>query len=581
MSCCGERMPHGTELLWKFALVTGLVMPGWMPLQALSSYAAERTAGPDAASLEEALRQSLPGDTVLLRPGVYRPIAITVSGKDGAPITIKAAPGARPVFDGSLVPAAPGNSGWKHLRGQVWTAPCPTAPLTVIADDKVLPFVADPGALTEGSYSYAGGLVYVWCPGGGAPAARGTGVLVYDRRPLVAVQGDWIVLDGILARFSSGTGIAVTGKHCEVRNCESKWSAGDGLRFNRPASIGRAVRNVVHHNFCNNFVRGARNSGWGYGLGTGAGVPDCEFIGNTSHHNNGEGLGCYNQSHRTVMRNNTVYDNWSVNIYIDSVEDCVVDGNMVFNTGRVPDPELRRSRPIGIMCADEVYRGGPYLRRLTVINNIVAGCQRGFSFSRWEGAMQGSVLKESLIANNTLVDNDIGISLAETLDSTIIANNIVVQRNGKACVQAANRDVSAVIPQWRNNLFFGSDPGCFYWPGQGMRFDQWTAAIRQVASLWADPGFADGAGTEPHNYRLRPDSLAIGRGVPIAGVDHDAAGNPRPQGAGIDLGAFQRATSSGGTPPALGVRRNSSRRPKAGPPPQKLPATAATAPAKP
>ena len=192
-----------------------------------------------------------------------------------------------------------------------------------------------------------------------------------------------------------------------------------------------------------------------------------------------------------------------------------------------------------------------------------------------------SVLKESLIANNTLVDNDIGISLAETLDSTIIANNIVVQRNGKACVQAANRDVSAVIPQWRNNLFFGSDPGCFYWPGQGMRFDQWTAAIRQVASLWADPGFADGAGTEPHNYRLRPDSLAIGRGVPIAGVDHDAAGNPRPQGAGIDLGAFQRATSSGGTPPALGVRRNSSRRPKAGPPPQKLPATAATAPAKP
>ena len=82
MSCCGERMPHGTELLWKFALVTGLVMPGWMPLQALSSYAAERTAGPDAASLEEALRQSLPGDTVLLRPGVYRPIAITVSGKE-------------------------------------------------------------------------------------------------------------------------------------------------------------------------------------------------------------------------------------------------------------------------------------------------------------------------------------------------------------------------------------------------------------------------------------------------------------------------------------------------------------------
>jgi parallel beta-helix repeat protein len=191
------------------------------------------------------------------------------------------------------------------------------------------------------------------------------------------------------------------------------------------------------------------------------------------------------------------------------------------------------------MCADEVYRGGPYLRRLTVVNNVVAGCQRGFSFSHWKGAMRESALKESLIANNTLVDNDVGISLDETPDTTLIANNIVLQRNGKPCVQVPNGDVSVVNPQWRNNVFFGRDPRCFFWPQKGLDFEQWAKAIQQAESLWADPGLVDATGNDVLNYRLRPGSVCIDRGAPVAGLDHDARGNTRPRGRKIDIGAFE------------------------------------------
>jgi hypothetical protein len=53
--------------------------------------------------------------------------------------------------------------------------------------------------------------------------------------------------------------------------------------------------------------------------------------------------------------------------------------------------------------------------------------------------------------------------------------------------------------------------------------------------------FADAA---THNYQLAADSPAIDRGVAIAGVTHDRQGTPRPQGAGVDIGAYERVVSA-------------------------------------
>lgn len=516
---------------------------------------AEIHVGPGrGTSMGVALSRARPGDVVLVHGGVYEPVRISCSGRENAPVIIKAAPGTRPVFDGSAVGFAERGPVWKKVKGEVYGAPCEGSPLTAIVDDTIVPKAGSLETMTEGSYFAGNGNVYVWCPGGGDPAAHETGVLV-SKWGGVSIRGDWVVLDGFLSRFSSGTGIAVFGKHCEVRNCEAKWSAGNGIRFFKPCSHSRAVDNVVHDNFCAQFPRGTRNGGWGYGLGTGSRVPDCEFIGNTVYGNNGEGLGCYNQSHRTVMRNNVVHDNWSVNIYIDSCADCLVDGNLIFNTGVCRLPEHRRSNPPGIMCADERYEGGPYLERLTVINNIVTHCRNGFSFAKWQGCQEGSALKDSLVANNTFVDNESGISIAPTQRS-VFANNIVLQTNGKQFIWTRKRDAGETDVKWRNNIFFGTNRHGFVWHGKSLSFGQWQKTCTGAeGNVWSDPLLAAATGVEPDAYRPKRGSICIDSGVAIEQVSHDFSGAARPQGKQVDVGAFEYVVNR--PKPAASRRRTS------------------------
>ena len=57
----------------------------------------------------------------------------------------------------------------------------------------------------------------------------------------------------------------------------------------------------------------------------------------------------------------------------------------------------------------------------------------------------------------------------------------------------------------------------------------------------SDPGFTDAAST---NFVLQPGSAAIDSGVNVDGVTTDVAGLPRPQGAGFDIGANERGTTT-------------------------------------
>lgn len=60
--------------------------------------------------------------------------------------------------------------------------------------------------------------------------------------------------------------------------------------------------------------------------------------------------------------------------------------------------------------------------------------------------------------------------------------------------------------------------------------------ITGSVSLWADPGFICTSGNCPHPYMLNSNSPAIDAGVPVE-LNHDIEGQPRPVGAGHDIGA--------------------------------------------
>lgn len=47
------------------------------------------------------------------------------------------------------------------------------------------------------------------------------------------------------------------------------------------------------------------------------------------------------------------------------------------------------------------------------------------------------------------------------------------------------------------------------------------------------------------DYRLAPDSSALDRGTPHADLPADITGRARPQGAGVDIGAYESAAGGG------------------------------------
>ena len=61
-----------------------------------------------------------------------------------------------------------------------------------------------------------------------------------------------------------------------------------------------------------------------------------------------------------------------------------------------------------------------------------------------------------------------------------------------------------------------------------------------MGNIARDPLFVD---AESGNWQLLPDSPCIDAGYPVDKPDVDIAGVPRPQGAAIDIGAYEFKTS--------------------------------------
>jgi nitrous oxidase accessory protein NosD len=240
--------------------------------------------------------------------------------------------------------------------------------------------------------------------------------------------------------------------------------------------------------------------GWGGGIAVGGGsgsVEDNEIAGNWAKSTGaGSGSGLYQWYDSTTFRRNRVTGNHgSTAVYLGY-------SNSLFESNQV----IGNPASYGVYLT---YSPGPVL-----VNNIVAGSQ--YAVQAFATAANPLTAK---LFHNTLVGTGSGrgVTAESGYVTLILINNIVVSHAiGISNTYPASSTISA-----DHTLFWGNA----------------SDGIVGTNPVYGDPRFLNPAGG---NYHLGPGSAAIDAGVTEPTVHTDIDGDPRPIGAGYDIGADER-----------------------------------------
>ena len=367
----------------------------------------------------------------------------------------------------------------------------------------------------------AGAPIIVGAYPGEVPVIDGTGVAVNRTDALVEIAGgtNYVTLQSLVIRNSSGRGVMNGGSHNRVLGSTISNTENAGLlttNLTAPASNNEYSGNDISFTVLSNNCHTPSDpcsaaGGWEsainhYTAGAHAFGHDV-YRGNNIHDNFGEGMTVADRD--TVVRN-TLHDNFSVNIYLDGTRDALIEKNFVYESERsVPGGGVSAHRllAMGITLADEI---GPRNARNTVRNNLVVNTSIGIHF--WE-ATSGSGLVGDVFDNNTVVDTwNCGICFdAGDHESTQLRNNLVVPRQGTITAGVADVGIASA-----GNLFD--------------RLDDVEAAVAPSAGTFrlSAEAYRPAAGA----------SSIVDKGVASSAPD-DITGTRRPQGAGIDIGAYE------------------------------------------
>ncbi len=210
--------------------------------------------------------------------------------------------------------------------------------------------------------------------------------------------------------------------------------------------------------------------------------------------NFGEGIG-YSRTTSSEIRGNTVYDNYSVNVYLDNVWDTKVVDNFIYTT---QDPTYFRNgrAASGISCASEKVVNPIGLARCTIENNIVTNCFTGFWYSDFG---LGGGLKGFKLVNNTFyhssgpllwIDSDAGHS------NNVVEKNIFQQGGTAPIVKGSTKGFHL-----EENCWIGGDPLSFY----------------QASDVVAPPKFRNSRLLSREGFKLDPKSTLAGKKIGYGG----------------------------------------------------------------
>lgn len=247
--------------------------------------------------------------------------------------------------------------------------------------------------------------------------------------------------------------------------------------------------------------------------------------------NNGEGLGLYGDGNKAI--NNTLHDNWSVNIYLCNTINATCESNYIYSEN---DPNYyrtlyNRTGPAwGIMLSNE--GSTRFLNSNTVINNIVVGGIAPLFY--WRGNFP-SGLVNCVIANNLFVNGMVGCAMIENNQhsNTKIYNNIFYQTiNTNEILEQSSMFGTDTRLDLSNNFYSGKK----YYDGS-------SKYGKNVFS--GDPVFQSAILTAPYKYQT--DSLSsqcVDNGIDYTQKSTiDFGGLARVKGT-IDIGPFETQRQS-------------------------------------
>jgi len=301
----------------------------------------------------------------------------------------------------------------------------------------------------------------------------------------------------------------------------------------------------------NNFVTGQgvgnREDGapWGSSIEA-VGCTDVVIRNNTVSEVYGEGINAHSNSKNVLIERNLVFGVRAVGIYADSAFDTIIRRNIVLGTSNSNWWRSSSAVGAGIALNNEAYhypQGGGgmstdiQVKRTKVYNNLVAYTTSGIAV--W-GALAESSFDGTLIYNNTLVDNNIQVTMStKPKPGSKFINNVLLS------LSSGTKDVDGTSLNGmvaRNNYFSQGNPGGDY-VHSGNRFtglkiakmSGWRAISSRDQVNWRDFVLAVGA-----------TGIGAGDDEPMRtadttnnfGLDYNAAQHQSP----MDLGGLTFAT---------------------------------------
>jgi parallel beta-helix repeat protein len=546
-------------------------------------------------TIQHAVAQCVPGDTVYIKEGEYREciyFSQANSGSQGNLITIEKDPSAnaRPVIKGSILATGHWDkvTGYDHVYKTPWTETHGYNPSQVFADDVSLQMIGihwldtniNVNVVTigsgvkdmyEGTFFFGGsglsGILYVWLPGGGDPNNSRIEVSKYSS--IILRQGggqgyyySYVKFKGLSFRHCEGStwGAVQLGSYCVMEECDAQWCGYAGVDVGPTCTV---VNCEFSHNGAFGIVGGGNSATttgfvvencivesnnyrrwniWYWGAGGIKFIPNAAGIVRDCTIANNYGHGLWFDNCRTdagsIIERNYLHDN-EVGIFIEISKNVVIRNNVLVDNGTAVE---WGQDYVGTNADDTV--GAPdgacginisSSDNVKVLNNTIIRQRDYVGLEVSDAGPDGRIVPEP----NT------GYA---SLTNIVLRNNILYDT--KCWNYIHIRPETHTVKQLVENI--SSDYNCFHFnPNQGWapRYALTNNDDTTNLSKWAQKGF------DQHSYEgdprflvniediniLRIDSPLVDHGISLSEVATDYRGTLRPQGSGYDMGAYEYA----------------------------------------